>query len=73
MNWKKLLFCLTIFDSKEQVNSMCLEVPGVTLINDKKIIHRAKKLALTIPYFMSGTVSELSAIFVDKITCQKKE
>ena len=54
--------------SKEKVNSMCLEVPGVTLINDKKIIHRAKKLALTIPYFMSGTVSELSAIFVDKIT-----
>lgn len=52
---------------------MCLEVPGVNLINDKKIIHRAKKLALTIPYFMSGTVSELSAIFVDKITCQKKE
>lgn len=60
--------------SKEKVNSMCLEVPGVNLINDKKkIIHRAKKLALTIPYFMSGTVSELSAIFVDKITCQKKE
>ena len=46
MNCKKLLFCLTIFDSKEQVHSMCLEVPGVTLINDKKIIHRAKKLAL---------------------------
>ena len=54
--------------SKEQVNNMCLEIPGVNLINDKKIIHRAKKLALTIPYFMSGTVSELSAIFVDKIT-----
>lgn len=59
--------------SKEKVNSKCLEVPGVTLINDTKIIHRTKKLALTIPYFMSGTVSELSAIFVDKITCQKKE
>ena len=72
MNCKKLLFCFTTFDSKEQVHSMCLEIPGVNLINDIKTIHRAKKLALTIPYFMSGTVSELSAIFVDKITCQKR-